>query len=510
MTTTGTVAATNAGKVQGVEHHGHVRFLGIPYGAPADGPRRFRPPSPPDAWDGVRPCDQPGPICPQVLFPLEMSTVPDLVGHGLAMGEDCLTLNVQTPALDDGRRPVAVWFHGGAFISGSASAPLYDGASFVRDGIVFVGVNSRLHALGFLHLDELMGVEGAGNCGLLDQIAALEWVRDHIAGFGGDPDRVTVFGESAGAMSIGALLALPAARGLVHRAALYSGAGHHALQPESATRVARRVLELLGVRPDDIEALRAVPATSLATAAQQVAFMAAEELLSAEHAGVRTAFAPVIDGTVLAARPIDAVAAGSSDGVDVLLSTCADEYRVFIWGMPEPLRSMIPPPDVAAYIAGGDRDAAEVLEIYAAGRPGASALDLAAAVAGDATFTMPAVRLAEAKVARGDRVWVQQLAWPTPVAEGELGACHALDLPFLFDDLGYPGFLGDDPPRQLADDLHGACARFVLTGDPNGGALPSWPTYEPTTRPVMVMNGDGAALVEDPAPQERAVWEGVG
>ena len=348
--------------------------------------------------------------------------------------------------------------------------------------MVFVSINYRLHALGFLYLDELFGLPGSGNAGLLDQVAALEWVRDNIAAFGGDPGRVTLLGESAGAMSIGTLLAVDSARGLFHRAILQSGAAHHTLTAESAQRVARRVLEAVGVEPGDLAVLRAVPADTLMGVAQQVAFMEAGQLLSGEYAAIRTVFAPVIDGHVLAHRAFETIADGSSDGVDLLIGTCADEYRVFIWGMPEPLRSMVPKPSASDYFTGSSPSADDAVKAYAHDREGLDDLDLAVAIAGDAIFGIPAIRLADAKVARGDRVWMQELAWKSPVSDGSLGACHALDLPFVFESLDHPGLVGTDPPTALAHDMHGACVRFIIDGDPNGGQLPEWPRYEPTTR----------------------------
>jgi para-nitrobenzyl esterase len=337
---------------------------------------------------------------------------------------------------------------------------------------------------------------------------ALEWVRQNITGFGGDPTNVTVVGESAGAMSVGTLLGLPTARGLFRRAVALSGAAHHNPSTKSAGRVAERVLELAGITPGDRQSLTELPVGRLVAAAQQVALMEADHLLRDEHPGVRTVFAPVIDSSVLPNRAYDLVTAGASDDVDVLLSTCADEYRVFLWGMPEPLRALIPTPNVASYFPEGTPDVETVLATYAASRPAAGERDLASAVAGDAVFGIPAVRLAEAKAARGDRVWVQQLAWRTPVMNGQLGACHALDLPFLFAKLDDAGFLGANPPTELAHDLHGACVRFAATGDPNGGRLPRWEQYNSTTRPVMRFDVE-PQLEHDPGAPERRLWSGV-
>ena len=505
------VVSTASGTVSGTVIDGVARFLGIPYAAPPVGELRFAAPAPPARWDGVRECSKHGPICPQFILPEGITDFPDLSGRGAPMSEDCLNLNVYTPDTDgsvDEALPVVVWIHGGAFISGSSACAMYDGSTFARDGVVFVSINYRLHALGFLYLDELFDLPGSGNAGLLDQVAALEWVRDNISEFGGDPDRVTLLGESAGAMSIGSLLALDSARGLFRRAILQSGASHHTLAASSAQRVTRRVLEAVGVQPGDLAALRAVPAETLMAVSQQVAFMEAEQLLSGEYAAIRTVFAPVIDGHVLPRRAYELVADGSSDGVDVLIGTCADEYRVFIWGMPEPLRSMVPRPAPGDYFSGTSPGADVAVKAYAQDRPGLDDLDLAVAIAGDAIFGIPAVRLADAKVARGDRVWMQELAWKSPVLDGLLGACHALDLPFVFESLDHPGLVGTNPPTGVARDMHGACVRFIVTGDPNGGQLPMWARYDQTSRSVM-RHDVQPAVVNDPRAHERELWNGV-
>jgi para-nitrobenzyl esterase len=242
-------AVTSSGRVRGMSLGTCSVFKGIPFAAPTSGDRRFRPPQPVEPWEAVRDCTQYGPICPQVQLG-EHGLVNSAFGRGEPMDEDCLFLNVWTPAVDGERRPTMVFIPGGAFRGGSGSVALYDGTAFARDGVVLVTLNYRVHALGFLYLDELFdGAEGTGNLGILDQIAALRWVRENIAAFGGDPDNVTVFGESAGAMSIGTLLGTPAAQGLYRRAILESGGSRHNLSAAAATRVAERTLELLDLSP---------------------------------------------------------------------------------------------------------------------------------------------------------------------------------------------------------------------------------------------------------------------
>jgi len=497
---------TTAGNVRGEQGAEGLVFRGIPFAAPPVGARRFLPPAPPEPWEGVRDCTAFSPICPQLQLG-EMGGVMAALGSAEPMDEDCLYLNVWTPAVDGARRPVMVWIHGGAFTGGSGSTPLYDGSAFARDGVVLVTLNYRLHALGFLFLDELFdGARGTGNLGILDQIAALGWVRDNIAAFGGDPQNVTIFGESAGGMSVGTLLATPAASGLFRRAIPQSGAGHHNLTAAAAGRVAARVLELLDVRPGDWEGLRAVPVERFVEVGVQVGQMEAGGLLG-DEAWTKMGFEPVIDGATRPSMPIDAIRQGSATGIDVLVGTCAEEWRLFMWGLPAEIQEFLPEPVIAPYFAAA-RSEDEVLKIYGASRPGASRRDLLAAVETDQMFTVPAVRLAEAESAHG-RVWMYRFSWQSPVLDGALGACHAMELPFVFDVAdAAPGFVGETPPAELSRAVHGAWVRFATTGDPNGGELPEWPPYDLDRRPVMDF-GDAAELLEDPNSEERRLWAGL-
>jgi len=495
-------AETTSGPVRGESNDHGVVFRAIPYAAPPTGERRFRPPHPPESNSAVRDCTSFAPICPQMQLG-EMGGVLAALGSGEPTDEDCLYLNVWTPSLDDRRRPTMVFIHGGAYRGGSGSTPMYDGEAFARDDVVLVTLNYRLHALGFLFLDQdFEGASGTGNLGLLDQIAALRWVRDNIAAFGGDPENVTVFGESAGAMSVGTLLASPAASGLFRRAILQSGAAHHALPAETARRVTHRTLELLGVEPGDWPALQAIPADTIVAVATQVGLLEAQSLLGEDRAFAMP-FMPVVDGVTIEQRPIDAVRAGRATDVELLIGTCAEEWRLFIWGLPEALRSSVPPPDIAPFFAGSGRSVDEVLKVYAQTRPDAGELDLLAAVQGDQMFGVPALRLAEAQVANGCRVWMYRFDWRTPVLDGSLGACHALELPFVFDTLASARELvGPDAPEALAVTVHDAWVRFARDGDPG------WPTFDVSSRPVNSFGAD-TVLLHDPEPERRAVWEGV-
>jgi para-nitrobenzyl esterase len=419
------------------------------------------------------------------------------------MHEDCLFLNVWTPAVDDARRPTMVWIHGGAFAGGSGSTALYDGAAFVRDDVVLVTINYRLHALGFLYLDELFdGAEGTGNLGIADQVAALEWVRDNIAAFGGDPNNVTIFGESAGGMSVGTLLGTPRATGLFGRAICMSGAGHHNLSTATATRVARRVLERLDVGPGDWEALQAVPVDRVVKMATEVGQLEARGLLGDEVNKVM-AFEPVVDGPSRSRYPIDMVRDGSASGVELMVGTCAEEWRLFIWGLPPEFQELLPEPDISAYFAPSGRSVDEVLKVYGSTRTEADRRDLLAAVQTDQMFTIPAVRLAEAQLAHRPDVWMYRFSWRTPALDGVLGACHAIELPFVFEKLGEAAdFVGEAAPAGLAADVHQAWVSFAATGKA------PWPAYDTERRPVMDFNAV-SRVIDDPNAEERRLWDGL-
>jgi para-nitrobenzyl esterase len=484
-------ARCTSGRVRGAEVAGGVVFRGIPYAAAPVGGRRFRPPGRPEPWGGVRDCGAAGPACPQDLAPTTSGVlhVFDPTGR---LDEDCLALDVWTPAPDDAGRPTMVWLHGGGWRGGGGSCPLYDGHAFVRDDVVLVTLNYRLHAFGFLYLDELFpGASGTGLLGILDQLAALEWVRENIAAFGGDPANVTVFGESAGAMSIAALLAMEGGADLCRRAILQSGAGHHAITPAAATRVTRRVLEAVGVDAGDWGALQSAPAASVQRAAS-LAAAEAGELLAGEWSAAM-AFQPV-----LPELPVATLARGAASGVDLVLGTCADELRFVAWGMPAELQRRRLSPAVAAALEGSGRSVAEVAATYA-GEGGD--LDRHLAMETDYRYTFPAVCLAERHAARGGRAWLYRFSWPTPVLDGALRACHTLEVPFVFaTQTDAPVLVGDDPPPGLADALHGAWVRFARTGDPG------WPSYDVTGRPVMDF-GVKCRVVDDPQRERRLLWD---
>jgi para-nitrobenzyl esterase len=491
------VVTTRSGNLRGAATEGGVSaFKGIPYAGAPTGANRFCPPQPVMSWTGVRDALEYGPTAPKAPYAAPFD---QLIPEVDIPGEDFLNLNVWTPD-PAGRLPVMVWLHGGAFANGSGSVPGYDGTRFARDGVVLVTVNYRLGADGFGRFDGT-----PANLGLLDQIAALHWVRDNIAAFGGDPDQVTLFGESAGAMSIGALLAVPNAAGLFHRAILQSGAAHHTLTPATAERIGHHLADLLDV-PATRDDIAAVPVEQLVQAQQQLraAISAEPDPESWGEAALNLMpFEPVIDGELLPAPPIDRITAGAGAAVDLLIGTNTDEFRLFL--TPTGILDLLPEQAPRATAAGYGLDPDHALAVYRADRPDATPGELLAAIATDWFYRIPAVRLAEAHLQqRAGATYVYEFAWQPPTFNGRLGACHAGELPFVFDNLhdkGFTALLGTAPPQQLADTVHAAWVAFATTGDPG------WTPYDTARRTTMRFD-TVSATVTDPRPQERSLWDG--
>ena len=499
------VVDTTGGKVAGIHKDGVLRFGGIPFAAAPVGERRWLPPEAHPGWDGVLDASGFGQVAMQTAGSLEAlagGAAPD-------WSEDCLFLNVQTPAVDDGARPVMVWIHGGGFMTGAGSIPWYDGAHLVAAGdVVVVSINYRLGVLGWLHLAELdPSLARSGNVGLLDQVAALEWVRDNIAGFGGDPADVTVFGESAGAMSIGTLLGTPAAAGLFAKAILQSGAAHNVVERDAAVEVTDRVLDALGTR--DLAELRAVPAARLLEVQAEVAAsLTKERASSSAGAGLGLPFGPVLDGDVLPRPPMDAVADGSAADVAVLAGTTAEEWRLF--GLM--LRSVEDETTILRRLGRMVEDPHTIAAAYRQARADADHDDRWTAILTDRIFRIPAIRLAEAQaVHQPDHTFMYLFEWASTSFDGKLGSCHALEIPFVFDNLDKGGvelFTGPGAPQELAVAMRDAWLAFARTGDPSHDGIPAWPAYSTDARATMHF-GDPVHLEHDPAAEERAAWDGV-
>ncbi len=471
---------TTTGGVVGRERSGALLFAGIPYALPPVGDRRFRPPEPAESWDGDRPSQRFGPAAPQPT-----GEPGSLMGTGpKAVDEDCLTLNVCTPACDDGGRAVMVWIHGGAFRTGTGAIPWYDGASFATNhDVVTVTINYRLGALGFMELD---GFPNSGVNGLLDQIAALEWVRDNIANFGGDPAKVTIAGESAGAMAIGTLLAMPASGGLYRAAIAQSGAARHVVPADKAAIVAKTFLAELDADP-------------LEASWQQIidAQVRAEAALAHDESLGTMPFAPVFGGDHLPTMPLEALRAGAAADVGLMIGTNLDECSLWGVGKTDEARMLR---KLSEMLGDGEQAAAVYRQRLG---PDASPAALLLAARTDDVFRAPAARLAEA---HQGTTYSYLFQWASRVKG--LGSTHALEIPFMFNTLDRPGvelFLGEGHmPTALASRMHATWADFINTNNPG------WAPYEPASRQTMVFDQPGAddvsAVVSDPLADERRLW----
>jgi para-nitrobenzyl esterase len=499
------IVDTTSGKVQGLDKRGVQQYRGIPY-ARAE---RFRAPQPVEPWAGVRDATDFGLIAPQNPSPTE-----SLLGaQDRPSGEDCLVLNVFTPAADDAARPVMVWLHGGAFVAGSGNVVWYDGSNLARAGdVVVVSINYRLGALGYLHLGHLDDdLAGSGANGTRDQVAALRWVRDNIAGFGGDPGRVTIFGESAGGMSVGTLLATPDAAGLFHGAIAQSGAGHHNHRPEVAEWVTGRFLAALDLSPASADALLTLPVEDVLRAQSAV-----EQAVQTDHErdggpaiGVLT-FQPVADGAVLPSPAIDAVRAGSAAGIPLVAGTTAHEWNMF--HLRVRMAGALSDAQVRRRLARlvGDDRVDDVLDVYRRARPDADPDGLLCAVMTDHVFRMPAIRLAEAQLAHATEVSMYRFDLPSTAMDGVLGACHAIEVPFVFDNLDRGGvdmLLGglDDGSRALASSMSRAWTSFAHASVPAHDRL-DWPAYDLDQRRTCVLDRE-TAVEADPDAEIRALWD---
>ena len=493
--TGGVVVPTQYGPVLG-DIEGHVlAFRGIRFAAPPTGPLRFHPPMPPKVWSEIQPALDFAPACPQLV------SIDPTENNNSVMAEDCLAINVWTPRADTKKRPVMVFIHGGAFVEGSARNTWYDGARLAEKGdVVVVTLQYRLGAWGFLELSEIEGKEYAlsGNLGVLDQIAALKWVQHNIAIFGGDPNNVTIFGESVGATSVGILMAVPAARGLFHKAILESNSavrvGHDLPQ---ATALARQFLKTAGANSvKDLEAM----------SMQQV--RDAQEKLFASVFG-DSSFGPTWDGVVIPEPAMKLLLSGKGARVPVLLGTNLDEIR--FWSAVEDLPLETKPEALlrrqVAAITGPK--AKSVVDAYLEVDP--SYGDAVVHLENDLLFRMTSIRMAEA-ISDSQPTYMYLFTYRSTSPVTRYDSAHSMDVPFVFgviDDLDVIAFTGRDPHREtLMNQMQQSWISFARTGDPNHSGLPNWPKYDVRTRATMEL-GTTSHVVNDPQPEQRAVWDGI-
>lgn len=509
-------AQTRQGLLEGIGRPDHVEFRGIPYASPPVGERRFLAPGAPSAWSGVRLAQVFGAPAPQELSP--------------AMGvdrvsDDCLYLNIWTPAIDDARRPVMFWLHGGGFLSGSGHQVLYAGGRLAAgQDCVVVTCNYRLGLLGFGDFPAALGHDfpAVTNVGLRDQVAALLWVRDNINAFGGDPGCVTLFGESAGGMSVATLLAVPAARGLFHRAIVQSGGGDFVVSREDAGRVAASVLADLGdSRGAQVDALLKGDVKEIVRAQRKAVRQSVARGIRDQTPQFGMTLMPVVDGDFLPRRPVDAVAAGHVADVPLLASVTRDEWNLFVH---------------APQFAGGRNEKAEqldearLLHVFERALPGrgAAALDfyrglrsrsgspgtpgrhdngkladLLCWLETDRMFRVPTARLLEAQARHQSQVYAAQFEWECPQFGGMLGACHVVDVPFVFGGTGSPvgQFFtgGGDNAAALSEAVMRAWASFARHGAPTPVGGYAWPAYGSVGAACRIGGDGGVAPLLDPA-----------
>ncbi|MFE9906249.1 carboxylesterase/lipase family protein [Streptomyces achromogenes] len=478
----GPVVTTPYGSVRGRYERGVAVFRGIPYAAAPFGPLRFRPPRPPEPWDGVRDAGAFGPTAPK---PPYSEAFAQYLSDPEIPGDDCLNLNVWTPEPGPGARlPVLVWLHGGALTRGSSAVPVYDGGTFARDGVVCVSVNSRL------------GVEGYGlfpdappNPGLRDQLAALIWVYETIAAFGGDPDRITLCGQSAGAVSAGALLAAPRTQGLIRRAVLQSGPPEVS-DRDKVRRMVRRMAARLRV-PATAEAFAAVDRGLLLRAQAEVGRLGSPVLGG-------PAFGIVVDGDLVPGDPLKALTEGTAArDAELLMGWTRDEYR--LWLVPGGLLERVDRLGAVALAGAMARCHAgpDIPRGYRLLHPDAGTAEIVGQLVTDHLLRVPLHRLADA---RPGASYLYEFAWPSRLPG--LGACHALELGFVFDTGGVPEskkLAGEGAPQELCDAMHAAWVRFATTGDPG------WAAWD-ATHPVRIFDDGGPRVAHGPRDAEVALW----
>jgi para-nitrobenzyl esterase len=497
------IVRTNAGRVRGITKDKVSAFFGLPYGASTAGARRFMPPSKPESWTGVREAVEYGPRSPQGPSGL----IPEVaaVDRREPASEDCLRLNVWTAGVGAGHRPVMVWLHGGGYSQGSGAFIVYDGANLAcRHDVVVVTVNHRLNVFGYLYLAELGGEKYANssNVGMLDIVAALEWVRDNIAAFGGDPSNVTIFGQSGGGGKVSTLMAMPSAKGLFHRAVVESASAIRGVPKDEATSSAEAYLAKLGLKPNQIDELQKLPVEQLVTAMGD----------GGGVGGPGLRLAPVVDGHSLPRNPFDPDAPEISATVPLLIGSVETEVT-FMRGTPlDPMDDDALRAHVKQVLRGADDAAvARLIDVYRKGRPNIKNIDLYLILASDATFRAGVLTEAERKASQGTAsVFMYYFTWKSPVRDGKLRTLHTLEIPFVFDNVDLAtAMTGSGQERYaLADKVSSAWTAFARTGNPSHKGLPNWPAFDMKQRATMVLDNE-CEVVEDPNGEERQTLRSI-
>jgi para-nitrobenzyl esterase len=502
------VAETAFGKIRGVDHNGIKIFKGIPYGASTTGANRFMPPAEPGDWSGVRDALAYGHSAPQrdPAAPPPPPGALTISGEKLpSEGEDCLVLNIWTPAVgpagaSDRKRPVMFWCHGGGFANGSGSSPDNDGTNLARRGdVVVVTVNHRLNVLGFANLSEFSSdFSASGDAGMLDIVQALKWVRANISQFGGDPNTVTIFGQSGGGRKVETLLAMPSAKGLFHRAIIESGAAVKVVDREVAVRNAQQLLAKLGVDKNNVRELQKLPVEKI---------MAAYFAVVKDNPNVDPSlggFSPTVDGKILPQHPFYPNASPVSADVPVMIGCTRTEMTLF--SLNDPAAFSLNDADMRGRIKEllGD-NAPGMIDLYRKLNPGASPSDIYFLIASDCRYGAPTMIAAQRRAALGKApVYLYYFTWETPVQGGRLKSPHTMEIPFAFDNVKISSRMTGGGPEAmaLADRVSDAWIAFARTGDPNTPKLPHWPAFDARNRATMVIN-NVSKVVNDPLREQR-------
>ena len=498
---------TTAGKIRGVLSDGVNVFKGVPYGASTAGAARFMPPAKPVPWTGVRDAFELGQRAPQGGQDIMFITFPELE-RPEPEGEDCLRLNVWTPAADAVRRPVMVWLHGGGYATGSGGFIAYDGANLARhEDVVAVTVNHRLNVFGFLNVAALGGDRFAqsSNLGMQDIVAALQWVHDNIGQFGGDSGNVTIYGQSGGGGKVSTLLAMPAAKGLFHRAIIESGSTVRESTSDAAASIAQEYLGLLKLKT--VDELQQLPLAQIR--AQMFASTAGPFRMPAP--GARPAFSvlalgPFVDGHWLPNQLTDPTGLALSADIPLLTGCNETELTFFPGAQLEPIDEAALHAQVKTMLHTDDSSADRIIAAYRTSRPAATPLDIAQALASDQWIRKNMHEQVDLKISeRKAPVYVYYFNWRTPVKDGKLKACHCLEIPFVMHNLqAMQPMIGSGAELPaMADAISGAWAAFARTGKPDHASLPHWPAYELARRPTMMLNAS-PKLIDDPEREERA------
>lgn len=494
------VVKTTEGQLQGHVNKGTYEFLGIHYGAPTGGEARFLPPGKPAKWQGVKEASAKGDQCPQppVNMPPEMASV--LSFSDQPMSEDCLVLDLWTPAVkDSGKRPVMVWLHGGGYFLGSGGDKYYHGSNLSRgNDVVVVSLNHRLNTFGFFPLGPDAGPDykQSGNVGMMDIVRALEWVHENISQFGGDPNNVTVFGQSGGAGKVSTLLAMPSAKGLFHRGIMQSGGGVSARAESDAMVVGQNIYKQLGVKPGDVKALQQLPMDTLIKAAGKMGLLP---------------FGPYMDGEVIATHPFEPVASPIQNKVPIMVGYTKDEAtNIFL---SDPTWDKMTDDDLKKRVSGvvpADK-VDEAIALYRSKAPNDKPMHLWTSIVTDQMFASSTIMVAERKLAqKAAPVYMYKVDWESPVLGGKLRSPHAVEMPFVFDTVyTAEGLVGNGEQQEnMAKAMSQSFAAFARNGDPNTLGLPEWPPYTLEKRDTLIFDND-ITVIADPSSDIRLFWEGI-